>query len=183
MSETENEPERTDFDDDLDAQLALEPDFATVDVLVNKKLRKLRFTEMDGLAWADLTDRCPPRPDAAVDRAFGYNLRLVVALAVTRCGQMQSGEDFIDLTEKQWTNLLRGQPGSAIRSIGDALFQLNQWGPAQAVKDARKALEVESAMKSLRPDLSTSPDPVSSDVNPESEPSTPTTSTDDSPVL
>lgn len=147
------------FDEDLDAQLATERDTAEVDVVVAGKLQTLRFTEMDGLEWADLTDRCPPRPDAAVDRGYGFNIRLVTALAAPKCGQLKSGDGWVDLTDEQWTKLLRGQKGAQVRSIGDALFELNQWGPGQAVLAARKALEGVFVPSSSSPAPSASPDP------------------------
>lgn len=150
-------PELEDFDSDLDAQLASEPDTVIVDVLVNGKLRKLQFTEMDGLAWADLTDRCPPRVDAPFDKAYGFNIRLIVAHAAPLTGHIKSGDEWVKLTEAQWTKLLRGQKGAQIRTIGDALFQLNQWGPDQAVAAARKALEGESVKSSSLLDDSGSP--------------------------
>jgi hypothetical protein len=146
-----------DFDSDLDAQLAAEPVTAVVDVLVNGKLRKLQFTEMEGLAWADLTDRCPPRVDAPLDRAYGFNIRLIVAHAAPLTGRMKSGDEWVKLTDAQWTKLLRGIKGAEQRTIGDALFQLNQWGPAQAVEAARKAFEGESATSSSLLDDSGSP--------------------------
>lgn len=145
-------PEIDNLDDDLDAQLAAEPETVVVDVLVNGKMRTLQFTEMDGLAWADLTDRCPPRADAPVDRAYGFNIRLVVAHAAPISGRIKSGSEWAELSVEQWTKLLRGQKGAAIRTVGDALFQLNQWGPDQAVTAARKALAAESAKNLSLPD-------------------------------
>lgn len=147
------------FDEDLDSQLATERDTAEVDVVVAGKLQTLRFTEMDGLEWADLTDRCPPRPDAPVDRGFGFNIRAVVALAAPKSGQMKSGDEWVDLTDDQWTRLLRGQKGAQHRAIGDALFELNQWGPGQAVLAARKALGAGFVRNSSSPARSESPDP------------------------
>jgi hypothetical protein len=140
------------FDEDLDSQLATERDTAEVDVIVAGKLQTFRFTEMDGLEWADLTDRCPPRADAAVDRGYGFNIRAVTALAAPKCGQMRDGDAWVDLTEEQWTKLFRGQKGAQVRAIGDALFELNQWGPGQAVLAARKALGVGSARSSSSPE-------------------------------
>jgi hypothetical protein len=141
------------LDEDLDAQLAVEPDFADVDVLVNGKLRRLRFTSMDGLAWADLTDKAPPRPTAALDRAYGFNIRLVVALAVPICGRLVDGGDLVELTDEQWKKLLRGLKGAQQRAIGDALFDLNVWGPSKDVDAARKAFEAGSGKNSSSPEL------------------------------
>lgn len=149
------------FEDELDqdvaAQSAAEPDYSTIAVLVNGKLRKLRFAQMDGLEWADLCDRCPPRLDVDIDKGYGYNVRAAVYLAAPISGRIQSGEDWVELSADRWKKLIRALPGAQLRSVGDAVFQLNQWGPAMAVVDAKKALEVESAMKSFSPALSESP--------------------------
>lgn len=169
------------FDDDLDAELAAkteDPEWATVDVLVNKKLRRFKFTQMDGLDWADMGDRCPPRPTAPLDREFGYNIRLISALAAPKSGEMQDGDGWVKPTDEQWTKLFRSLTGAGIRAIGDVLFYLNQWGPAQAVEEAKKALEVESKLNSDSPDNSESPAADSSDANLESSPDTSTTATD-----
>lgn len=145
------------LDADLDAQLATEPDYTTVTVLINKKPRKIRFTQMDGLAWAELCDRCEPRLDVQIDKAFGYNVRQALTLAAPISGRMQSGDEWVELSDERWKKIIRALPGAQVRAMGDALFNLNQWAPAMAVSDAKKASEVESAMKSFSPALSESP--------------------------
>lgn len=146
------------LDNDIDAQLAAEPDFSFVEITVNGKYRKLRFTQMDGLAWADLCDRCPPRVGVQIDLAYGYNVRAAVTLAAPISGNIQQGDDWKELSAERWTKLVRSLPGAQLRACGDAIFQLNQFAPAMAVMGAKKASEVESAMNSFSPALSESPE-------------------------
>jgi len=158
------------LDADLDAQLAAEPFFGFVSVLINGKHRKLRFTEMDGLAWADICNRNPPRmkdgadplkPKQAdilpIDAAYGHNVLGASVHAAAVSGHMQSGEGWVELSPERWKKLIRGLPGAQLREIADVIWNLNQWAPSQAVLSAKKALQVESALSSFSPDNSESP--------------------------
>lgn len=148
------------LDQDIDAQAELEPDHAITSVLINGKIRKLKFIQMDGLAWSDLCDRCPPRVGVELDTAFGYNVTAAIVLAAPLSGSVQSGENWVELAPDRWKKLIRSLPGAQLRAVGDAIFQLNQFGPAMAVLDAKKASQVESVMKSFSPALSESPEAV-----------------------
>ena len=160
-----------DFDAELDADLtsaeAEDPDFIILPILINGKIRKLKFTQMDGLAWADLCDRCPPRIGVDMDAGYGYNISGAATLAAAASGEIQSGEDWKRLTPERWKRLIRALPGAQLRAVAGAVFQLNQYDPALAVLSAKKALEVESAMKSFSPALSESPVPLSSEIGPD----------------
>lgn len=157
------------LDQDMKAQSEAELDYAICQIVVNGKLRRLKFTQMDGLEWADVCDRNPPRVTVEtskagdkpkilpVDEAYGYNILGASIMAATSSGLMQAGDDWVALTPERWKRLIRGIPGAQLRAIADAIFQLNQWSPAMAVAEAKKALEVESAMKSFSPALSESP--------------------------
>lgn len=158
------------LDADLDAQLAAEPYFGFVSVLINGKHRKLRFTEMDGLAWADICNRNPPRlvdgadpakPKQAdilpIDLAYGHNVLGASVQAASVSGHMQSGDDWVELSPERWKKLIRGLPGAQLREIADVIWNLNQWAPSQAVLSARKASAVESALSSYSPAPSESP--------------------------
>jgi hypothetical protein len=145
------------LDADLDSQETEEPDFAVVPVLINGKLRRLKFTQMDGLAWADICDRNDPRTGVKIDTAFGYNVAGAATLAAAASGRIQSGEEWKTLTPERWKRVIRNLSGAHLRAVADAVFQLNQYGPALAVLEAGKAYAVESAMKSFSPALSESP--------------------------
>lgn len=145
------------LDDDLDQQMNRELDTVDVDVTVNGKLRTFRFTEMDGLKWADLCDRAPARPGVLLDMRYGYNMRELTVLAAPQSGVLVNGEKSETLSVEQWAKLFKGLPGSAVQRVGDALFNLNEWLPAQAVDAAKKAFAAESAKNSSLPDTSESP--------------------------
>lgn len=145
------------FDEDLDAQLTAEVEWADCDITVNSKLVRLRFERMDALAWADLCDQCPPRPTSPIDRNFGYNFRAVVALAAPISGKRLEGDEAVELTSDQWRKLLKGVNALALRTIGDVIFNLNEWLPAQEVAAAKKAFAVESDKSSSSPADSESP--------------------------
>lgn len=147
------------FDDDLDAQLARELDTVDVDVTVNGKLKTFRFTELDGLKWADLCDRAPARPGVLMDMRYGYDIRSLTTIAAPVSGVLVDGDTTSELSVAQWAKLLKGQPGAGIQRIGDALFSLNEWLPAQAVEEAKKASAAESAKNSPSPGDSVSPAP------------------------
>jgi hypothetical protein len=136
------------FDDDLAAELAAEKDHIDVDVVVNSKPYKLRFFQMDGLDWADQCDRFPIRPGVLLDMRYGYNLRPLSKAVAKLTGKMVDGEKLVDLTEEQWDGLLKMLPGAAMKHVGDALFNLNEWLPDVAVVEAKKAFAAESAPNS-----------------------------------
>lgn len=170
------------FDDDLDAQVAAEADYADVDLLINGKLHTLRFFQMDGLEWSDQTDRFPVRPGVLMDSRYGYNLRPLSQAVAPLCGKLVDGDKLVDLTKKQWAKLFKGVAPSAVMRIGDTIFNLNEWLPGKAVDEAKKALAVESALNSASQELSASPEADSSDTNHDSSPTTSTTLTDASPA-
>lgn len=145
------------FDDDLEAQLNAEADWADCDITVNNKLVRLRFTQLDALEWADLCDLCPPRPGSPIDRNFGYNFRAVVTLAAPKSGKRLDGEEAVELTADQWRKLLKSINPLSLRTIGDVIFNLNEWIPAQEVAAAKKAFAVESDKSSSSPADSASP--------------------------
>lgn len=136
------------FDDDLDAALAAERDFIDVPVAVNEKLHTLRFFQMDGLEWADQTDRYPARPGVLLDMRYGYNLRPLSKAVAVLTGKLVDGDEVVDITPEQWDKLFKALAGAPIMRIGDALFSLNEWMPGQAVEAAKKSFAAESAQNS-----------------------------------
>lgn len=170
------------FDDDLDAQVAADAEYADVDVLINGKLRTLRFFQMDGLEWSDQTDRFPARPGVLLDSKYGYNLRPLSRAVAPLCGKMVDGDKLVDLTKEQWGKLFKGLAPASVMRIGDAIFNLNEWLPGLAVDEAKKALAVESALNSVSQELSASQEADSSDASPDNSPTTSTTTPDASPA-
>lgn len=136
------------FDDDLDAAVAAERDTVDVSATVNGHLYTFRFTQMDGLEWADITDRFPGRPGVLLDTRYGYNLRPLSKMAAKETGELVEGDTLTKLSPEQWDKFFKGAPGAAVMRIGDAIFNLNEYLPGLAVEDAKKALAAESAKSS-----------------------------------
>ncbi|AGW41742.1 histidinol-phosphate aminotransferase [Leifsonia xyli subsp. cynodontis DSM 46306] len=126
------------LDDDLDADLTRDVDYADLNITINGKLRTLRFTQMDGLEWAELTDRFPARPDVLLDMRYGYNLRSLSKAAAPLCGKLLDGDKQVALTEEQWEKLFKSQPGSTITRIGDVIWNLNEYLPTATVEALKK---------------------------------------------
>lgn len=113
---------------------------ATADQLVT-----FEFERLPGDLWNDLTATNPVRSDSIVDLSYGYNLDAVVkkAAKAARGGhsfawQVADGKPVV-LTAEQWDEIfgmLSGHDASAVR---DAVWNLNEWGPAQALAEAKKA--------------------------------------------
>lgn len=152
------------LDEDLDAALTNkndDPEWADVEVVLNGKHRVLRFTQMDGLAWADFAAQCPPNMKSPTDTGFGYNMRAMTLLAAPASGVLRDNGEDVPLTDEQWTKFFRAASGRDHRAIGNALFSLNEWLPSQAVVEAKKASAAESAKNSLSHVLSESHTPAS----------------------
>jgi hypothetical protein len=127
------------FEDDIKAEFEAPKPTQDVDITLNGTLYTFRFTRMDGLEWASLCDMFPARPGVLFDMRYGYNLRPLTLAAAAKSGQRLEGEAPVDLTEDQWRNLFKTLPGASIERFSDALFQLNEYGPAQEVDAAKKA--------------------------------------------
>ncbi len=150
------------LNEDLDAALEAkteDPDWADVEVVLNGKYRTLRFTQMDGLTWADLAAQCPPNLRSKTDASFGYSMRAMTLLAAPASGVLREDDQDVPLEPEQWEKFFRAASGRDHRAIANALFSLNEWMPSQAVVDAKKASAAESAKNSLSHVLSESPIP------------------------
>ncbi|MFN4000866.1 hypothetical protein [Microcella sp.] len=135
------------FLDDLQAEIAKPAPTLDVDVVLNGNKHTLQFRRLDGLTWAELIDRHPPRiggkdendveiPPVWVDVRYGYNLRAVILDAAPLCGSVPDGAE---LSASDWADLLNALDGAAFQRVSDAIFQLNEVGPREEVDAARKA--------------------------------------------
>lgn len=145
------------FEDDLKAEFEAEKPTHDIDVSLNGALYTLRFTQMDALTWAAATDMHPARPGVLLDMRYGYNLRPLSLLVAAKTGQRVDGEKLVDLTPDQWTNLFKALPGASVMRIGDALFDLNEIAPAEAIAALKKELAAGSAQNLPLPSSSESP--------------------------
>lgn len=127
------------FEDDIKAEFEAPKPTHDVDITLNGTLYTFRFTRMDGLEWASLVDLFPARPSVLLDMRYGYNIRPLTLAAAAKSGKRLDGDSYVDLTEDQWRNLFKALPGSSVQRFSDALFLLNEYGPAQEVEAAKKA--------------------------------------------
>lgn len=170
------------FEDDLNAPV--ERDTFNVDALLNGTLYRLRFTAMDGLAWARECDKYPMHADAEgrfdhFQLAYGYDIRALTIGTAPLCGVRVDGDDLIPLTDGQWTALFAHIDGLTFKRISDAIFGLNDRFPQQAVEDAKKLLAA-SVRPSKRASSSASPRGGSSGGSRKRPQSSSTTVTDES---
>ena len=99
----------------------------------------LRFTQMHAPEWAEVTSRCPVRLDVDLDKHYGFNTDQIAVLGAPASGVRVEGDATYGLTEAEWRDLFDTITGHDVRRISDALFELNEYGPAQRLADAKKA--------------------------------------------
>ena len=127
---TAAELERTETETALDA-LGVE----AADDLVD-----LKFTQMDGFDWTDLTMRHPGRDGVIADAMVGgYNVVEATREAVVRSGVRLEGTTEIPMPLAEWISLLAVLSPFDIARITDAIYFLNDYEPGQAVEAAKKA--------------------------------------------
>ena len=115
----------------------------------------LRFSRLSGPAWAEITARCPVRLDAAIDRRYGYNMHAVCRLAAPMCGVRVEGEELVPLevvpasagvpAVDEWADLFDTISGHEFGLIMDAVYELNEYEPAQRIAQMGKELATRRA--------------------------------------
>lgn len=116
---------------------------AQIDELKNSAsvVLTFRFRRMDGFDYAALCAKHPPRLDVSADLgAGGYNID-----AVARAAAKASGVRLVDDTEEtlsddEWDGIFESLSGHDVKNIRDAIWSLNEYGPAQQLELAKKAL-------------------------------------------
>jgi hypothetical protein len=129
------DPEETDLQEKLDAVLE-----ESADALVT-----LRFTRLPGNEWSDLTSRCPVRLDAPIDRQYGYNMQAVSTLAAPISGVRVEDDAEVSLEDSEWVDLFETISGHEFILVMDAIYELNEYEPAQRVSSLKKALATRPA--------------------------------------
>lgn len=160
------------FEDDIRAEFEAPRAFVDVPVKLNKNLYTFRFFRMNPDEWLAACDLHPARIGVAMDMRFGYNLRALTPVVAAETGKRVDGDELVDLTPDQWSNLFKSLAGGVVGKIGDAIFHLNEIGPTEEIADLqellKKALAVVSGSNSASPPASESPIVDSADGNPES---------------
>ena len=146
---------------DVDRRLASDPETDPAVMKVQKKLDALiaesqgalvtlRFTSLPGSQWADITARCPVRLDAPIDRQYGYDMQAASTFAAPLCGvRLEDGVE-VPLTVTpasegvaavdDWADLFITITGHEFIRIMDAIYELNEYAPAQRIAAAKKGL-------------------------------------------
>lgn len=123
--------------------------------ITGDSLITLRFSRMPGDQWAEITARCPVRLDAAIDRQYGYNMHGVCRLAAPLCGVRVDGDEELPLevipasagvpAVNEWDDLFDTISGHEFGLIVDAIYELNEYEPAQRVAQMKKELATRPA--------------------------------------
>lgn len=105
----------------------------------------LEFERLPGYLWTDITSRHPARLDVAADITYGYNFdTVVIAAAKAKLGEHSygwrvEGGKPVTMTDEQWDDLFLLMAGHEFDNIRDAVFVVNELGPAQRLESAKKA--------------------------------------------
>lgn len=103
-----------------------------------ESLITIRFTRMAGSAWAELTSKNPVRLEVPIDRHYGYNYDAVCFAAAAATGVCIEGDEIEVLSPESWADLLEELSGHEVGLIRDAIWELNEFAPAQRVQELVK---------------------------------------------
>lgn len=99
-----------------------------------------RFRKLDGYTYAGLCAKYPPRLDVSADLgAGGYNIDEVCKAAAKANGVRIDGDVEEKPSEAEWDDLFVQLSGHDVKRIRDAIWMLNEYGPAQQLELAKKA--------------------------------------------
>lgn len=98
----------------------------------------LRFTRLPAAQWADVKAMSPVRLESDIDQHYGFNADKAAALASPLCGVRVEGDDEFALSEDEWRDVFAAISGHEFSLIADAIFEMNEFGPAQRVADLKK---------------------------------------------
>lgn len=100
----------------------------------------IRFKRLPGDVWADIADRCPARPDAPVDRHFGYDTLAAAKMAAPLSGSWLVGDEEVPLEDSEWADLFATIAGTEATAISSAIFELNVYDPQMDIAALVKEL-------------------------------------------
>lgn len=130
----------TSIDELIAKSKAAEAATASVEVLVGGELVTLKFTELPGKQWAEITIRNPAREDVPVDIIKGYNVHAVTQLGAVKSGVLVGDDAEQELSEDQWRGIFDALSGADFQTVIDTVWSLNEWAPTERVENAKKAL-------------------------------------------
>jgi hypothetical protein len=111
----------------------------------HESLTTFRFYRLPGREWAECIARNPVRIDAPLDRQYGYNFHGACRFAAIRSGYVLEGDGEAELSTQQWDDVWSTLSGSEVTALTDAIWELNEWGPAARLTDLKKSSAVAPA--------------------------------------
>lgn len=135
----------------------------TVEVTVGDQLVTLKFRELPGVDWVNLTRQHPIRPDTVIDRRYGYNLDAVCRAAAPLSGVVLEGDVEVELQVdpptlsrkkrvNEWDDLFQVLSGPDFARIVDCIWALNEYNPQQRTEQAKKLSRAEPKTTSPSPE-------------------------------
>lgn len=101
-----------------------------------------RFRRLSGLEWGEITARCPVRLGVDIDMRYGYNMHAATIMAAPKCGVRIDGDAEVPVTDEQWRDLFEMISGYEMTQILDAIYELNEYGPAARIAALKKVLAI-----------------------------------------
>lgn len=93
----------------------------------------LRFTRLPGAQWAALTSHHPVRADVPIDRHYGYDYDAVCTAAAVASGARIDDGQPVEMAKAEWVELFDVLSGNEVGLIRDAVWELNEFDPAQRI--------------------------------------------------
>lgn len=104
-----------------------------------ESLTTFRFYRMRGDEWVECTARSPVRLDVPLDAQYGYNYHAACRLAAIRSGfRVDDDGAETEMTEDEWRDVWAVLSGAEVTLLADAVWELNEWGPAARIHDLKK---------------------------------------------
>lgn len=162
------DPRKAQIEETRDKRIAeltagIEQATAERDGIADGTLITIRFTQLPGQAWAEITARNPERPDVLIDRLYHYNYHEAAKqAAVYRDPAEAGGRVYAELvtpadgdaepalepiTGEQWAGIFEVISGHEFERIASAIWDLNDYGPEQRIAAAGKASRASSASR------------------------------------
>jgi hypothetical protein len=120
----------------VDAQAELDK----LEEAAGDSLITLRFTQMPGEKWTELTSKLPVRPNVPIDESVGYNYDAAAIHAVQFVDgagkpygvRIEYGAE-VPLDASEWVALFDALSGYEVAQIRNAVWGLNEYLPKQQV--------------------------------------------------
>jgi hypothetical protein len=120
------------------AATKLREEIAELEDREREHMHTLRFTKLDGLAWADLTAIYAPRENSAFDQQLGYNHHAAAIHAAKVNGVELVDGETRSIDDDDWSTILEVASGWDVENIVTAVLELNVFHASRAVGRLKK---------------------------------------------